>query len=266
MRQYLYETHLHTSQGSACGKSPGRDYPAIYRDLGYDGIFVTDHFFQGNCAAPRTGKWKDRVDAYMAGYEDAREAGCKVGLKVFFGIEQNYAGDEYLIYGVDREFLLEHEYIEAWSRQKLFDEVRAWGGVTLQAHPFRERGYIKKLHFTLEGIDGVEGLNMGNNPWEDVCALKYARKLGLPVTCGSDIHNAANAVPERLAAVALDEPVNSSLDYASYIRAGKRIRFVYPAERLEGISARLPETPWEAAGGDGQITDFRLEDYLFGDS
>ena len=26
---YLYETHMHTAQASACGKSPGRDYIAL---------------------------------------------------------------------------------------------------------------------------------------------------------------------------------------------------------------------------------------------
>ncbi len=45
---FLYETHLHTCQGSACGVTPGREYPKRFQDLGYDGIFVTDHFFQGN--------------------------------------------------------------------------------------------------------------------------------------------------------------------------------------------------------------------------
>ena len=47
---YRYETHLHTCESSACGVAHGRDYIAFYRDLGYRGLFVTDHFFGGNTA------------------------------------------------------------------------------------------------------------------------------------------------------------------------------------------------------------------------
>lgn len=260
---YLYETHLHTCQGSACGVTPGREYPQRYQDLGYDGIFVTDHFFQGNCAAPRTGRWGDRVDAYMAGYYDALEAGEKIGFKVFFGIEQNYCGDEYLLYGIDRDFLLAHEDIETWPRERLFDEVRAWGGCAVQAHPFRERGYITKIHFQLKGLDGVEGVNMGNHPHEDACALKYAKWLGLPATGGSDIHNVKNAVSEKLCAVAFDAPLADGRDYARRLRSGMQPQLVYPAERLDGVLPQLPLTPWEA-GTDGQIDDsFTLERIIF---
>ena len=39
---YRYETHLHTVESSKCGKTPGREYPAIFQARGYDGIFITD--------------------------------------------------------------------------------------------------------------------------------------------------------------------------------------------------------------------------------
>ncbi len=256
---YLYETHLHTCQGSACGATPGRDYPARYKDLGYDGIFVTDHFFQGNCAAPRTGEWAKRVDAYMAGYFDALEAGEKIGFKVFFGIEQNYAGDEYLLYGVDRDFLLANPDIERWPREKLFDEVHICGGCVVQAHPFRERGYISRMHFQLSGIDAVEAVNMGNHPHEDASALNYARNLGLPVTGGSDIHNAERAVPEGLCAVALDEEINSPADFARYIIGRRPIRLVFPAERLDKAAPRLPYTPYELCSNGALLPESELE-------
>ena len=260
--KYLYETHLHTCQGSACGVSPGREYPQKYQDLGYDGIFVTDHFFQGNCAAPRTGKWADRVDAYMAGYYDALEAGEKIGFKVFFGIEQNYRGDEYLLYGIDRDFLLAHDDMESWPRERLFQEVHAWGGCVVQAHPFRERGYISKMHFQLSGLDAIEGVNTGNHPHEDASALKYAEHFGFAVTCGSDIHNVQTAVPERLCAVMLEEELNSGADYARYLRSGKPIALQYPAGWLEGVSPRLPITPYEA-GGERADAQFDLQPILF---
>ena len=82
---YLYETHMHTCQGSACGTSTGAEHARFYKQQGYQGIFITDHFFGGNTAAPRSGKWKDRIDHYCSGFEDAWNEGQKIGLDVFFG-------------------------------------------------------------------------------------------------------------------------------------------------------------------------------------
>ena len=259
---YLYELHLHTSQGSACGSSLGEEYPQIYKALGYDGIFVTDHFFQGNCAAPRTGAWDKRVDAYMRGYENAREAGEKVGLKVFFGIEQNYNGDEYLLYGVDREFLLEHKYIESYSRQELFKAVHEWGGCVIQAHPFRERGYISRMHFELEGIDGVEAVNMGNRPSEDASALKYAASNGLLTTCGSDIHSARQAEDKFVCATGLETPISSGREFARYILERRPTRLNYPEGRLDGIRPQMPYTPYEISYAQEDLQRRTLEEMI----
>ena len=263
LKGYLYETHLHTCQGSACGVSEGKEYPVFYQDMGYDGIFVTDHFFQGNCAAPRTGPWEARVDAYMRGYFDALEAGEKIGFKVFFGIEQNYEGDEYLLYGLDRAFLLAHPDIESWPRTRLFHEVRAYGGCAVQAHPFRDRGYIRRLHLQLSGVDGVEAVNTANHPWEDACGLRYTRHLGLPATCGSDVHNLETMTPGRLGGVRLEEEMLSGRDYAAYIRARKPVEPVYCASRLDGNPPRMPEQPYAAYDGENEIQNFDLESILF---
>ena len=50
MSLFLYETHLHTSEASACANVSGREQARIYRKAGYAGIIVTDHFFNGNTA------------------------------------------------------------------------------------------------------------------------------------------------------------------------------------------------------------------------
>ena len=76
---YRYETHLHTVEGSACGFTPGAEYPAIYKERGYDGIFITDHFFHGNTRPSRELPWREYVDAYMKGYEESKKAGDPSG-------------------------------------------------------------------------------------------------------------------------------------------------------------------------------------------
>ena len=47
---FRYETHLHTAEGSGCASASGAEQARRYKALGYDGIIVTDHFFNGNCA------------------------------------------------------------------------------------------------------------------------------------------------------------------------------------------------------------------------
>ena len=81
---YRYETHLHTCQSSRCGRSTGAEHARYYKELGYTGIIVTDHFFGGNTAASRKGPWERRVREFCAGYHDAREEGERIGLDVFF--------------------------------------------------------------------------------------------------------------------------------------------------------------------------------------
>ena len=59
MDGYLYETHMHTSEGSACGQSAGAEMARAYAENGYTGIIVTDHFFYGNTAADRRLPWSE---------------------------------------------------------------------------------------------------------------------------------------------------------------------------------------------------------------
>ena len=45
-QRYLYETHMHTSEASACAGSTGAQMARAYKEAGYTGIIVTDHFFK----------------------------------------------------------------------------------------------------------------------------------------------------------------------------------------------------------------------------
>ena len=103
---YLYETHLHTKEGSSCGISSVRDYIKIYLDLGYSGIIITDHFYNGNSTVNRNLKWNEWVHNFIKGYEIAKEEGIRRGLDVFFGWEETFEEDDYLVYGLDKEWLL----------------------------------------------------------------------------------------------------------------------------------------------------------------
>jgi hypothetical protein len=187
--KYLYETHLHTSQASACAGSRGKDYIKCYLDLGFTGIMVTDHFFNSNTTFDRRKHWKDWVKGYCSGYEDAWNEGARRGLDVFFGWEETFDGDDYLIYGLDKTWLLEHPEMVRWTREEQFREVHRDGGCIVHAHPFRQHTYLSAVTLTPYFVDAVEAANAGNfDAIYDAQAFEYARILGLSAVAGSDAH------------------------------------------------------------------------------
>lgn len=230
MRTFRYETHLHTSEASACASSAGAEYIRAYKNSGYDGIFVTDHFFGGNSGIPRTLDWHTRIERYCAGYENAlaeakRQNDADGGnFKVFFGIEQTFNGDDYLIYGLDKNWLFDHPDVETMTCRQLFEAVSRQNALMIQAHPFRLRGYIDAIHLHPREVHGVEVYNGGNTPEQNALALAYAASYGFAMTSGSDIHNIAFALEEktdgkmRLGGMEFDSPLESVQDYIERIK------------------------------------------------
>ena len=78
------------------------------RDAGYAGVIVTDHSWYGNHCIDRSLPWEQWIEAFCMGYEDAKRWGDENDFSVFFGYESNYGGTEFLIYGVDKEWLIGH--------------------------------------------------------------------------------------------------------------------------------------------------------------
>jgi len=188
-QQFKYETHLHTRGPSACGVTEPEDYIDVYKKAGYSGIIVTDHFFNGNSGIDRSLPWNEKIEAYCSGYERALKAAEGKDFDVFFGIEYNFEGDEYLLYGLDKEWLLKHEDIMTQTHEGLFKMVNEAGGLMIQAHPFRKRDYIKKINVHPECVHGLEVYNSGNHPEENEKALALAEEMKLPCTSGSDMHD-----------------------------------------------------------------------------
>ena len=215
---WLYETHFHTSLGSACGRSRGPEYLERYKRLHYNGIIVTDHFWRGNCAVNRHLPWRDFVDAFCRGYEETRVAGEKLGIAVFFGWEETYEGDDYLIYGLDKAWLYEHPEVIKWTRAQQLEQVHKAGGCVVQAHPFRDRDYLSAVHLALELADAFEVGNAGNPLPNDVQALRWAQKNGLVMTAGSDIHHSTYYEDDELMGVVFSHELKTIGDYAKAIR------------------------------------------------
>ncbi len=192
---YLYETHLHTVQGSACARSSGAEMARACKEYGYTGIFVTDHNWGGNTAVDRGLSWEGWVDRFCLGFEEARAEGERIGLDVFFGYEAGYDGTEFLIYGIDQEWMKQNPALWTATVEEQYALVHKAGGLVMQAHPFREEAYIPMVRLYPDLVDGVEAINaahhqMGKSRF-DVSAVAYAKEKGLPMSAGSDIHSTA---------------------------------------------------------------------------
>lgn len=224
---YKYEMHCHTSEVSKCGKISGADLADFYKNMGYSGIVVTDHFLNGNTTVPRKMHWEERIDLYCKGYEAAKKRGSEIGLSVFFGWESSYGGTDFITYGLDKKWLIEHKYCDLLPAKEYLELARSSGGYVVQAHPFREAGYIDMIRLMPRDVDAVETANANRTDFENNMADYYADSYGLLKTCGSDNHIGKQA---RIAALELDFEAKSIDEIISAIKENRHKIELYNLE------------------------------------
>lgn len=221
---YAFETHMHTSEASACALSSARSMARFYKSLGYRGIIVTDHFFNGNTAIPSHLPWEQRVSLFCRGFENARAEGESIGLTVFFGWEYCYHGTEFLTYGLNKEWLLAHPESLSWGVEEYLTRVQEDGGFIIHAHPFREAPYIRKIRLFPNLTDAVEAINMRNpETLYDKSAYNYAKEHGLAMTSGSDSHD-SETLPGG--GILFEKDIVSIEDFISTLRLGKGFKLL----------------------------------------
>lgn len=219
MELFKYETHLHTSQGSGCSGSTGAMQVDFLKKCGYTGCFITDHFFGGNTAVDRRLPWDVKVHLFCQGYEDAKRRGDEIGFQVFFGLEFGWCATEFLTYGIDKQFLLDHPEIDNMPVDRFAKLVHENGGFVVHAHPFREAGYIDTIRLYPRLVDGVEAVNASHtDPAYNERAKMYAQSYGIPMTGGSDTHYAWSYAG---GGIALDRPLENPHDYLERMRNGE---------------------------------------------
>lgn len=222
---YLYETHCHTNEASACACNSGAEMARAYKAGGYSGIMVTNHFVHGNNCIDPSLPWEQWVRAFCRGYENAKEEGDKIGLSVFFGWESNFRATEFLIYGLDKQWLIAHPEIRDVSVEQQYHLVKKSGGMVVHAHPFRiVPGIVEGVRLYPEFVDAVETHNASHSnphchkpqsrPEFDTKAVEYARQHDLPQTAGSDNHD-TNMLG---GGIAFEKPLITVHDYIDAIK------------------------------------------------
>ncbi len=182
------EMHCHTSEVSPCSHIPADELVKAYKAAGYDALVVTDHFNK-NVVERFSGKdGKKNVDRYLLGYERARKAGQREGVRVLFGIETCLLGgaEDFLIYGADPALLYENPFLYEMSQEQAYACAHRYGALFFQAHPYRAPYCSAR---DARYLDGVEVFNAHPGMITAmICALAFAREHGLLESAGTDCH------------------------------------------------------------------------------
>lgn len=220
---YKYETHLHSSPVSKCGRYSVRDNMEYYKEMGYDGIFLTNHFIDANIGCDRTLPYEEQIEFFFTDIEEGERLSDEVGIKFFWGIETSYLGTDFLIYGLSKQWYLDHPEIMTVSRKEMLIMMADDGALIVQAHPFREASYIDHIRLFPYHVHAIEIDNCGNKPFQNDMARMYADTYNLHHFAGSDNHWARFAA--RLAGVEFETPVESIEDFIRKVKNGEAHTF-----------------------------------------
>ena len=185
---YRYETHMHTLPVSRCARYSVRDNLEFYRSLGYDGIFITNHFLDGNINIDKALPYEEKVNFYFSDYEEALRLSKEIGIRVFLGVEISYRGTDFLIYGLDKEWFLAHPEIMDIKKSEELPFLASHGALVIQAHPYRQDKHIDHIRLFPHCIEGVETVNACRTELENRMADIYADAYGFLKTAGTDNH------------------------------------------------------------------------------
>ena len=183
------ETHLHTTYVSQCGWMGADALLSAYRDAGYSGICVTDHYNR------TTFKYLERditqpgghAEAFLLGVRRMRRVADKYGIHIYEGLELRVDGidNDYLCFGVPHDMLEDPEAVFSAPFATFSEEARARGAFIIQAHPFRP-GCAPADPALLDAVE-VCNTCIRHNSHNDL-ALAFAKEHGLIQTSGSDCH------------------------------------------------------------------------------
>ena len=215
---YRYETHLHTLPVSKCARQGVRQNLEFYASLGYDGIFITNHFLDGNINIDKNLPYEEQLEFYFSDYYEALKLSEEIGIKVFLGVEISYRGTDFLIYGLDKEWFLAHPEMMDMKKSEELAFLIENGALVIQAHPYREDRHINHIRLFPRCVHGVEVINASRPNFENAMADAYANAYQLLKIAGSDNHAGNNA--KRLAGIETASPLLNEQDFISRVKSG----------------------------------------------
>ncbi len=213
---YKYETHLHTYPVSACAKAGVRENLEFYKEMGYDGVFITNHFLDGNINIDDSKDYETKIEFYFSDYEEGILIGKEIGIKVFLGIEMSYGGTDFLVYGLDKKWYLNNPQIMDMDVKSKLAYIMQNGGYVVQAHPFREAGYIDHIRLYPRNVNAIEVINANRTDLENKMAELYAENYNLQQVAGTDNHIGSKQTV--FAGVMSKTSINSEYDFINMLK------------------------------------------------
>lgn len=216
---FKIETHLHTKYASKCGRLDAAALIQGYREAGYSGIAVTDHYNRDtfsmlgvDLTAPG-----DKLSPFLEGYYRLREEGERQGIRIYRGAEIRFdeCMNDYLLFGYPDALLEDPEQVFSMGVAAFAPVYRAAGAVLIQAHPYRHH-CTPAIACYLDGVEVRNGNPRHNN--YNGRAAEYARQFRLVATAGSDCHQKEDIAVTGIRTRTLPE---DSIALAQIIREGK---------------------------------------------
>lgn len=228
---YKYETHLHTYPVSKCARSTVRENLELYKEFGYDGVFITNHFLDGNINIDYNTPYEEKINFYFSDYEEAKKLEDEIGIKVFCGVELTYKGTDFLIYGLDKDWYLSHPEIMDMKKSDELPFMMENGALVIQAHPYREAAYIDHIRLFPRHVHGVEIINACRSEHENNIAKAYADSYELIEFAGTDNHTAGNR--QTFAGMCSVSPIVDENDFVNRVKNGEMKVFSMNTEKKD---------------------------------
>ena len=160
------DLHVHCSEFSPCGRSPGEQVIESAIRKGLDALVFTNHFQfvpQGQLEM-----WNGRYAPF----------------RILNGIEVHADEDDFIVLGVLDDALTSN----SWRYERLHPFVRERDGYLILAHPFR---YHEAFAMDLESLppDAIECRSSNILPEHCERIIQLAQRLKAPIVCASDAHS-----------------------------------------------------------------------------
>ena len=209
---YKYELHCHTGSVSLCATIPPKDLVRKYEQAGYSGLVLTDHYSPMTFMLHHYLRPQNAIEYYLSAYHELREW-CGDSFSVLLGLElRRYATvNDYLIYGVEEDWLRKQPNMLCWNEKKLCKEAHRQGYLVYQAHPFRPM--IRRCD--PQYLDGIEVFNGHTDPACNAKALDWAKSLQKPMTSGSDTHHTTDTIS---GGIETETPIRTNADLLDVLR------------------------------------------------
>ena len=186
---YKYELHCHCKENSPCGWMTAKETAERYRQAGYNGVVLTDHFRTDIIEKLSGTSWEEKVNFYWKPYKELKAVYQGSDFFIGHGLEIRFDnnGNDILLYGFSDDLFLKEG--ESWVKMGLPDFYKKYHDkmLIIQAHPNRCATTYQEPLAYLHGIE-VKNASPRNENHNEISEQTVRENPWLIATGGSDCH------------------------------------------------------------------------------